>query len=62
MALYSKQDEKTCGGCVHFRMHYIKDEDGNFYPLRFGHCTFPRIKDRAEGQTCPHWTPKQPEA
>jgi hypothetical protein len=58
MALYDKREDRVCGDCAHFRLHYIRCEDGTYMPLHFGHCTTPRLKDRAEKQRCPHWTPK----
>ena len=55
---YCAQDETVCGGCVHFRRHYIKI--GNCYcPIAYGHCVYPRKKKRTQSDTCPNWTPRE---
>ena len=34
--------EKRVGGtCVHYRQHYVRTEQGNYYPLWYGHCIHP---------------------
>lgn len=48
-------EEKVCGTCVHFHQHFALLEGGGFYPLWYGHCSEPRLKDRTPGETCPHW-------
>lgn len=54
MPVYNKKSLQTCGACAHFRRHYVL-RDGKYFPLAYGHCVFPRRKDRAEGQSCPRW-------
>lgn len=57
MPPYCYQEEAVCGGCAHFRRHYIKI--GKHYrPITYGHCVYPRLKKRTLSETCPHWTPK----
>ena len=60
MPHYSAQEEAVCGGCVHFRRHYIKiGKIGDCYrPIAYGHCVYPRSKKRTQSDTCPNWTPK----
>ena len=48
--------EKTCGNCIHFLQHYIKDDDGSFGITNCGHCVTPRIKDRKpDSKACIYW-------
>ena len=54
MPVYHKTELSACGDCAHFRRHYIFDGE-RYFALQFGHCVFPRCKDRREDQTCPHW-------
>ena len=55
MPSYIKHDTEVCGNCVHFRQHYIKWGLNYYFPIRYGHCTFPRNKRRESGDTCPNW-------
>ena len=63
MAVYEKRDDVYCGSCGHFIRHYIwyvppcSPDAGRFMPLGVGHCVYPRMKDRREGQSCPLWVP-----
>ena len=54
MSVYNKKELLACGECVNFRRHYSLDGE-RYYALQFGHCVFPRCKDRREDQTCPRW-------
>ena len=56
MPPYIKRESKRCGNCVHFRQHYIKRGKDYYFPLEYGHCTFPRNKSRETGDTCSHWS------
>lgn len=48
-------EENTCGGCVCFFRHYIRD-GRRYRPLPFGHCIYPRLKQRECGQkACGHF-------
>ena len=66
MAVYEKRDDVYCGSCGRFTRHYIwyvppcSPGAGRFMPLGVGHCAYPRIKDRREGQSCPLWVPRTP--
>lgn len=48
-------EKSCCGTCVHYRQHYILQEDGRPYPLWYGHCHTPRAKRRTPDEVCPHW-------
>lgn len=52
--------EKECRGtCVHYRQHFIS-EKGRFWPIWYGHCGTPRMKQRQPDEGCPHWAPGIP--
>ena len=56
MPSYDTIDAAVCGSCAHFRRHYAKI--GSMYSaLAYGHCVYPRLKKRTDGQTCPHLLP-----
>ena len=57
MARTRYQQDEICGGCVHFFRHYTKFSESCYLPTCFGHCTYPRIKERQMDEHCPHWTP-----
>lgn len=45
-----------CRTCRHFRLHYIKYKSGYYHPIDYGHCVYPRIKNRDGGKpACPHY-------
>lgn len=50
------EDKKnTCGSCKHFRQHYIKF-GRSYRPLLYGHCTYPRLKNReVQAPACKHY-------
>ncbi len=54
MTKYEITKSHYCGDCLHYRRHYICWE-GDFFPLKYGHCVFPRRKKRTPENTCPHW-------
>lgn len=50
----------VCGTCKHYRQHYVRSRGvGWFMPIHYGHCVYPRNKQREPGQTCPHWTARE---
>lgn len=53
--------EECCGNCKYFHQHYTRDKQGGYSPLWCGHCTYPRLKNRRNEETCPHWTAKDKE-
>ena len=57
-----RYQHKTCGSCWHFRTHYV-ERSGRFWPIRAGHCVYPRCKPRAcDTPACPHWQRKMERA
>ena len=51
---------KGCGNCAHFRLHYIRLAKGRYHALRYGHCVYPRRKQReAFRPACPHWKARE---
>ena len=36
----------NCSDCKHFRQHYIRYRKGVYRWCNFGHCVYPRIKQR----------------
>ena len=50
------QREEVCGGCKHFRLHYIKSSDC-YFPTHLGHCVHPMVKDRRADERYPRWAP-----
>lgn len=53
-------DSEVCGNCKHFVQHYISNPLTllpRFSPLGFGHCTFPRVKNRTVHDTCDKFEP-----
>lgn len=57
---YEGQKTAVCGGCAHFRQHYVKC-GWRYQPLEYGHCVYPLCKRRRVGETCPHWTARKVE-
>ena len=54
-------DQNTCGNCRHFRLHYIK-AGYRYAPIRYGHCVFPRLKQRnTDSAACSHFKPRKEE-
>lgn len=48
-------EETYCKYCIHFRQHYIIDEQ-SCSPVDCGHCTTPRLKKRTPDATgCSHF-------
>ena len=37
-------EDKICGNCKNFRLHYIRYGKGDYRPLLYGHCVKPRLK------------------
>lgn len=47
-------EEKICGNCKNFRLHYIKYSRGHYVPLEYGHCVKPRLKKRIKSDKAVH--------
>ena len=55
-------EERTCGNCTPFRLHYIRQAWGRYDALSYGHCVYPRCKKRETAHpACPHWKPAKQE-
>jgi len=56
------KEERVCGNCKNFRLHYIKRPWGDYSALTQGHCVKPRVKDRRTGdKACSYWQEKDGE-
>lgn len=56
MKEYEIVQEPICRTCQYYHEHYV--HMGNHYhELFYGHCCYPRIKNRYDHQTCRYWTP-----
>ena len=48
-----------CANCTHFHQHYVRDGTGyglyQYIPTPYGHCVFPRMKNRNAYDTCKHF-------
>ena len=52
-------ETQVCMNCKHFYRHYVSDVfEKNYVPILFGHCSFPRLKNRRVTDTCKHFQPK----
>lgn len=52
----------TCRNCKHFVRHYIRYKRGNYCAIDFGHCVYPRIKDRSiDTPACVHFKARETE-
>jgi|GEM_PF-1464547 len=52
-------DVRCCANCEHYHKHFIYIEDSDHYKsFGKGHCVYPRVKDRADNDYCPHWSGK----
>lgn len=53
-------EDKICGNCKNFRLHYIRYGKGDYRPLLYGHCVKPRLKKRCAAETaCIHWQKRE---
>ncbi len=54
MLRYLDKDAKICGNCIHFYLHYIKNND-HYVSIHWGHCVYPRLKTRNDIDSCLRW-------
>lgn len=52
------KETRMCANCAHYIDHFMKS-NGEFYLLAFGHCTYPRIKNRSAYDECKYFELKQ---
>lgn len=45
----------VCGTCAHYHQHYVLGNYQKPIPLWYGHCSFPKLKDRRPDETCDRW-------
>ena len=50
----TKKDERVCENCRYFHQHYVRDGCG-FSKVFAGHCTYPRLKDRENSDSCDYF-------
>lgn len=48
-------EKRVCGTCVHYRQHYVRTEQGNYYPLWYGHCIHPWRRHPEPDFGCERW-------
>ncbi len=58
---YRALPEECCGSCKYFRLHYIRQSEGFYSALNYGHCVYPRLKKRCTEEHCLHWEAKETE-
>lgn len=50
--------EAVCANCKHYIQHYMRVFSGKssefveLRPVNYGHCIYPRVKDRKPGDSC----------
>lgn len=53
-----EESEQVCANCKHYIQHYMRVERGDsgefveLRPVNYGHCIYPRVKDRKPGNSC----------
>lgn len=50
----SQDTEKTCASCKHFYRHYARIGNHRYAPLKIGHCSEPRCRDKTEDTAACH--------
>ncbi len=58
MTGYPRQETAVCGGCAHFRRHFVRC-GRRYAPLSYGHCVFPRRKPRRAEEGCARFQPRR---
>lgn len=47
--------DRCCANCVHYHPHYVRRSFGDFYKISWGHCSYPRLKNRKVLDVCEHF-------
>ena len=58
MDIHIHESETVCATCRHYHQHYTKwpEYRDGYYPINYGHCAYPRIKERRPGcEACVRW-------
>ena len=50
---YQALPEECCGSCKYFRLHYIRQSEGFYSALNYGHCVYPRHSQSLPISLCP---------
>lgn len=56
MKEYEIVQDPTCRTCQYFHEHYVR-MGAQYLPLYYGHCCYPRVKNRYDHQVCRYWSP-----
>ena len=48
-------EAQVCGTCAHYRQHYVRNREGYFLPLWYGHCALPWPRHPSPEQGCARW-------
>ena len=55
-------EASICKTCVHFRQHYVPFDEIRFTETPYGHCVFPRLKERRNNTpACVHYQKREKE-
>ena len=52
------QDTPSCATCERFHPHYVY-YCGRYHTTHFGHCSYPRLKDRYITDSCVHFKERE---
>ena len=52
---YEVVEREECRSCAHYRQHYVLGPQGRPWPLEYGHCVAPRLKERLPEHRCSGW-------
>lgn len=50
-----------CEHCKHFHRYYVRSSGNRYTPLRFGHCSEPRFRDKQTDTPACHRFSRRPE-
>ncbi len=55
--VYHDRTVPMCATCAHYIQHYVKGDQyrGGYLPTCYGHCSYPRVKQRLPHDLCTHY-------
>lgn len=55
--VYNDMTVPMCATCAHYIKHYVKSDPrrGGYTPIFYGHCAYPRVKNRLPHNLCAHY-------
>lgn len=61
--IFVRDGAACCANCAHFHQHYVlsRAPGHGFAPICWGHCDYPRIKNRNGLDGCERYEPKEHE-